>query len=64
MKTIKELSRGELENAFRTQCKSSDFKEPEFECACCGDTDKAKFYYICDGCNERLYQESTEPNIL
>ena len=63
MKKIKELSKAELERAFTHQFQDVCFFDGQFECAVCGETEKALFYYICDECGISLGEPGSEcPN--
>lgn len=53
MKKIKDLSKSELETAFTHQFQDVCFIDDQFECACCCETDKALFSYICDKCKDK-----------
>ena len=58
MKQLKELSKQELlgliyNNLFSTKTDGSDI----CECACCGQTSNAKYYYECDECFEIFKKE-------
>ena len=52
MKKIKDLTKEELLSLIYTSLDVND--EEYIECACCGDTSKAKYYYICEYCEKEL----------
>lgn len=54
MKKIIELTKEEIISFVLNKLPTIDLNEECLECASCGETDKAKYYYICDDCEERL----------
>ncbi len=54
MKKITELKKEELIHFIFNNLPTLDINEECIECAACGETDEAKYYYICTDCNERL----------
>ena len=52
MKKIVELSKEELESAFKHQFPDVNFWEDQFECAACEDGPPALFRYVCDKCED------------
>jgi hypothetical protein len=57
MKTIEHMSKQELESAFRHQFKDIYWKEPVFDCACCGSNINIPFMFICDKCDSILKEK-------
>lgn len=49
MKSLAELSKTELLSLMGQEFNTDRVKR-SCECATCGETDKAEFYYICDQC--------------
>ncbi len=54
MKKIVELDKEELIGFIYNNLPTLNIWAKYIECAVCGKTDKAKYYYICTDCNERL----------
>jgi len=60
MKLITKLTKRELLSVLFN--KIPELGEGAFaECAACGNTPNADFYYICDTCNEALSEEQNNP---
>lgn len=57
MKALDDLSREELVNVLYNSF-GADVYAKTAECASCGDSKDAKYYYICDNCEKRLANDS------
>ena len=56
MKAAQEMTKEELVS-FVYNNLNVDITEKIFECASCGDEPNAKFYYVCDKCNEVMIDD-------
>ncbi len=54
MKKITELEKEELVSLILNAIPKLGIGEECLECAVCGKTAKARYYYICNNCNERM----------
>lgn len=52
MKSIQELSKSELIGLIHHHLPDTPFSDPCCECAVCGETADAQYYYICDDCEK------------
>ena len=60
MKSIKELSKDELVSMVLNNMPDVGITVTTFECAVCGKTDKADYYYICDACEKAFEKRISE----
>lgn len=54
MKKITELTKEELISLLYNNFSIVNVHEEVCECAACGDTGAAQFFYVCDNCNKLL----------
>lgn len=54
MKKLKDLSKTELLSFIYNHMKDINIHDDLAECASCGTTAEAPYYYICDKCNKML----------
>ncbi len=59
MKSLDELTKEELKSLWINIIPQLPIVMKCLECAACGKTSKAKYYYICDSCNESLATTNT-----